>query len=465
MTTFLTDTFTDTTGTVLSSHTADSGSQWEALDFSLRLTTSTTTNRSTIQSNQLGSVTNGNNPPGFRHPATPGSAEYDVQADFIIPTHDGTTSTQIVNFLLGARLTSTGTASANVDRYYAGYVGANPKQYRIGKVVSNTLTLLTSVNEAASGTVTALFEVRDATKRLLIGGVQKLTTSDNSITQVGRVGLDGIRGSTTAGFIDNLTAADTTSSGVTGTAAQTLSGFTQAATGSRTVPAFTGTAAQTLGAFSQSASGTHTVPSFTASSAQTLQGFTQAAAGTRTVPSFTGTAAQTLGQFTQDADGTRTIPAFTGAAASTLTGFGQDATGTIVNPGVSGSAAQTLPGFSQAATGREGKKGTASQTLGGFTQAAAGVVLTPSYTGTVGSVLALFDQAATGTRTLPTIEGDIASTLTGFDTAAIAAFFADVDTPRERTLRIPAEDRVMVVAAENRRIVVPAESRVLLAAR
>lgn len=214
----------------------------------------------------------------------------------------------------------------------------------------------------------------------------------------------------------------------TGTAAQTLPAFTQAAAGTFTKPTYSGVAAQTLASLTQAAAGTFTKPTFTAASAQTLPVVTQSAAGTTTVPTFTGTAAQTLPALTQTAAGTVTSSTFTGSAAQTLPAVTQSADGTFTPPTFTGTTAQTLPAVTQSATGTttDTYTGVIAQTLPALGQSATGAFTQPVFTGTAVQTLPLVVQTAAGTVTVPTYTGSIASTLQALTQAAEAVSHGSV---------------------------------------
>lgn len=187
------------------------------------------------------------------------------------------------------------------------------------------------------------------------------------------------------------------SSGVSGTAAQTLPHLTQAAAGTVVAPSFTATAAQTLGPLTQAAAGTTTPPAFTGSAADTLPPLSQAASGGTVPPSFTGDAAQTLPPLGQSAAGTVTTPGVAGSADQTLPALSQAAAGAVVNPGFTAQAAQTLPALGQSATGARtlpNFAATAAQTLPSLTQSAAGTTAGPAFTGSIAQTLPALRQKA-----------------------------------------------------------------------
>lgn len=61
--------------------------------------------------------------------------------------------------------------------------------YRLYKVVSGTLTELATVDGTTAVDDVFVFEIRDATKRVLKNGSEILTTSDNELTGAGKAGV------------------------------------------------------------------------------------------------------------------------------------------------------------------------------------------------------------------------------------------------------------------------------------
>lgn len=344
MATFVNDTFTGTDGTTLASHTPDDGGTWQITS------TAAAGGSSSGVTAILSSGTLTANAPGlqsslYRHSASPATAEYDITAEFII----GTTSTSNDYWNLVGRLTATGTTDSVLSRYCASYRGAGTG-WRILKNINGTATVLAQAATSVTGTKSVKFEIRNATKTLYVDGVSTVSTTDNTITQVGKVGL-GAPDDQSVNSIDNLLAADPASSTVSGTAASVLPALTQSATGTFTAPTYTGSAASTLPAFTTTASGTFTPPVYTGTATSTLPAFTTSGSGTFTAPVYNGSAASVLPSFAQTATGTFTAPVYTGTATSTLPGFTSLATGTFTSPVYTGEAASVLPALSQAAEG------------------------------------------------------------------------------------------------------------------
>lgn len=198
----LTDTFTDTDGTLIQNHLPDSSSSsdsiWHPLGFPPAGGSSS--QNAEVRSNRAQSAGSTAASRAYRNTAVPASAEYDVECDAAL----GSTV-----YLIG-RMTSAGTTAASVDRYQCGFradgsVVAMPLQ----KSVSGTITTLDSVDPGL-GTATAALklELRDAAKKAYIDSTEYLTSADNAITQVGRAGLGLPGNSTNTRYIDNFSATD-----------------------------------------------------------------------------------------------------------------------------------------------------------------------------------------------------------------------------------------------------------------
>ena len=203
---FVSDTFTDTDGVLLQNHTPDVGGAWEALDFSWPSLAATTL-YAAINTNRARAAASSTRIRAYRNATAPATNEYDVQAIHTLTT----AGTNVFAGLLG-RMTPTGVISADVDRYrcvynFHGSVGS--RAWSLAKVVSGTQTVLDSLTEdIGAGTHTIKLEVRTATKRAFLGAVQKLSSADDAITQVGRagIGIDPTQG--VNNYTDDFSATD-----------------------------------------------------------------------------------------------------------------------------------------------------------------------------------------------------------------------------------------------------------------
>lgn len=187
---FLSDTFTDTNGTLLEDHDPELGGTWEKLGFAI---TGTPGSDLLITSNELvsnGSVgTTASQSPTHRNDVDPGGDEYDIEC-----TMQFHTLASAQRFVWVAwRMSPTGTASSAVDRYILVGDSSTVQQWRLFKVVSGTLTELDNEDAVlSSGEVfNVRVEVREtgATSSVYINDELTLFTHDTSITQRGRVGV------------------------------------------------------------------------------------------------------------------------------------------------------------------------------------------------------------------------------------------------------------------------------------
>ena len=199
------DTFTDTDDTLLDAHVSDSGHSWRKLSRRVHSGSATGTDAE-VKSLKGSSVTFSALSSGYLVEAVPSSAEYDILADFIL----GSVGNDDL-FVLGAR-DNGGTSGAGTTNYYAGYFGnvdSGARKWVLGKVVAGVATELASLLEnVALGTYRVKFEVRDATKKLLVWNgsswTEKCSTTDNTITAAGRISA-GFPPQSAGNGIDNLT--------------------------------------------------------------------------------------------------------------------------------------------------------------------------------------------------------------------------------------------------------------------
>jgi hypothetical protein len=133
--------------------------------------------------------------------ATPAGVEYYVQGDI--------TSTGYSNWLMGRVSTTANTF------YFVQYNAGGANEWRLYRRVAGTATLLGSyAGDVPTSVRTVKLEIKDATKKVFIGGVERISTTDNTITAAGRPGIGSGQGT-----IDNYEAGAFTT-GYTLTAAQ-----------------------------------------------------------------------------------------------------------------------------------------------------------------------------------------------------------------------------------------------------
>ena len=174
MTNFVVDTFTETSDTVLTSHTGETGASW-TLHPSYSVD-----NQSVIGADDnLGYNAVGSGSTAYYASGTPDTAEYDVTGDFV---YTGGISGSSSKRLCGRIDT------ANNTMYYGGVTASSP-YWILGKIVSGSFTTLDSDTTAFTANVTVKLEIRDASKKLYLDGVEVCTTADNEITAAGKAGI------------------------------------------------------------------------------------------------------------------------------------------------------------------------------------------------------------------------------------------------------------------------------------
>lgn len=182
---FASDSFTDSDGTTLQAHTGELGSPW-----------------SKLASSDLTIVSNKITPPyplGVYFPsASPSAADQTVDLDLSLSSSAG--SWQV-------RLYSRFDYAANTGYMAIISHAGNASLY---KYVSGVPTLLGSASGAysAPGSFTVRLDVKDASKRVLIGGTAIITSTDNAITAVGKCGFGAYNLSGAYLSVDNFSAAD-----------------------------------------------------------------------------------------------------------------------------------------------------------------------------------------------------------------------------------------------------------------
>jgi lysophospholipase L1-like esterase len=179
------DLFTDTNGTALESHTADSGATWTKH--------SASAGGATINSNKVSGVSNATLALYYSS-VIPASADYDVQADITF-----TTAASALSGIAGRIDPSAATL------YFFRYSGATGSgQYQLYKTVAGTSTLIGSYNAAESNGVTRTLRLSmyGSVISAWIDGVQRIAVIDSAITAAGRPGLR-IGNSNTLDSVDN----------------------------------------------------------------------------------------------------------------------------------------------------------------------------------------------------------------------------------------------------------------------
>jgi len=194
MATFVDDTFTDTDGTALDAHTGETGAAWTQHP-SYGVGTD-----SVINSNRLRDA-DSSNALVYYASGVPAGVEYDVQVTLRRVAGGG----QDFSGFFG-RLSTT------VDSGYFLQYRVDVTEWRLFKADGGAYTQLGSYVQGLTNDTdyVARLEVKDATKKLFVDGVERISSTNNDITAAGRAGMRLI-GSATASdgsHWDNFSATD-----------------------------------------------------------------------------------------------------------------------------------------------------------------------------------------------------------------------------------------------------------------
>lgn len=216
---------------------------------------------------------------------TPSSANYDVEADFVVMS---TTLTE--RFGIVARC-DPASRTFYLARFTAGSTTAT---ISLLKANNASPTIITSYNMtvAANDVVKIRLSCNGTTIKVFVNDVERISVTDSTVTSAGRMGLYYTSDSSTpSGFsgvhIDNLTAYEV-GAGVTGTVAQAQAVQAQSISGTVAQQSFTGTVAQSQQVQSQTIAGTVEQPPISGTVSQSSANQTEAISGT------VGTAATTV---------------------------------------------------------------------------------------------------------------------------------------------------------------------------
>lgn len=191
---FVEDSFTDTSGTVLSSHTPNIGGTWTKHG-------SYTGDMNISDANRL-RMGSGTASRCFYNSTDPAGAEYDLECiDRVITAANNA-------FGMAGRI-ATGANTMYMMRYQQ-----STGNWQLYKIVTGTATLLGEFTQARTSSTesTVKLEIRDATKKVYIDGVERISSTDNAITAAGKAGFrdgSGVAGSNTTGIhLDSFVATD-----------------------------------------------------------------------------------------------------------------------------------------------------------------------------------------------------------------------------------------------------------------
>ena len=205
MSQFVNDTFTDTAGTTLASHTGETGATWTEYGETGGAVAISAAGRA------YPSVAA---PSAYYASGAPATAEYDVEADLYIAANPA----GFCNTWLAARADST-----NNNWYMAGYT-ANTGAFALQmfKRVAGSYTSLGSFSLTLSvGSTTHMkFSVRNSgtLQNLIVGGTSYITASDTAISAAGKAGVrfdTNDPADASHGYqLDNFTATDAVAGGI-----------------------------------------------------------------------------------------------------------------------------------------------------------------------------------------------------------------------------------------------------------
>lgn len=188
MATFVSDTFTAANGTNVTSRSGAIGANW---------TTGSPAGTFLIQANHAYPTVVGN----IYASGVPASAEYTIECDYKIVSATGSSG-------------PAGRISPGANTYYYTYYDHPSSQWLLLRNVSGVIDTLNVWGSAV--TVGQTYQVKlqllNATKKVFINGVERMSSTDNTITAAGRAGLrsGSANTSTTGKHMTNFLAYDGT---------------------------------------------------------------------------------------------------------------------------------------------------------------------------------------------------------------------------------------------------------------
>lgn len=401
------DTFTATTGTLVTDRQSDSGHDW------VMQTGSFDTTPFIITSNRARSQVGGTNVGLLDY--TPATDDYEVLAQ--VYRHDdsewaiwgrasATDGDGYSLFWSGSRfdlyryVNDSGTLIGNSDEHASGLSLSDDTLYWVKiryEIVSTNVVITAWIRTDAAGedTYTLMLDVTDSDgARHQAAGLAGLNMRNTGAT--GGMHTDLIR-------VQEVGTSDAGVAVHTGTAAVALPALTAAGTGTHTAPTYTGTAAPSLPALTAAGTGTHTAPTYTGSAAVTLPALTADGAGTQS-SEYLGDGAATLPTMTASGTGTHTAPTYTGSATITLPALTADGTGIFATALYEATAALALPVL---------------------TVTGSGAFTAPTYSGSAAVSLPLLTVVGAGTHSGPVFTGSGAVSLVALTAAGVGTFTED----------------------------------------
>jgi hypothetical protein len=182
------DSFTDTSGTALLSHTGENGATWTK--HPTRPSPFAITNANRVRPTFLTALAG-----SFYYSSwVPASAEYDISAKFRF------VGTMQTSYFVGVFFRCD---TAVETGYQLSYVPSSG-DWQLNKFVAGAATLLGNyVASYSNGTdVNIVVKCRNAKKQVYIDGVLRIETTDNAVTGAGRIALRGVGASTSSDTTD-----------------------------------------------------------------------------------------------------------------------------------------------------------------------------------------------------------------------------------------------------------------------
>lgn len=204
MATFVVETFSgEVVNVVLSAHVGETGATWTVHPSYTELL------QVASSSDSVAVLTDGSTGnAGYYASGVPAGAEYDVAADFVV------SNASAMNNNAGV----TGRMSTSANTFYMLRYSVANLRWELFKAVAGSFTLLGSFTQSLTlTTYAARLEITDATKKVFVDGVERISSTDNAITAAGRAGMRwsySITGQTGL-RIDNFTATDIGGGGLT----------------------------------------------------------------------------------------------------------------------------------------------------------------------------------------------------------------------------------------------------------
>jgi hypothetical protein len=198
---FVQDSFTESSDVTLANHTGETGATWT-------VHSSGADNLRILAADDfVKPASSGTTSPAYYASGTPGAAEYTVKADIV---RRGAGS-------IGAAAGVTGRGDTSANTLYLARYNGTAGQWQMFKIVAGTSTSLGTYSQTltVSQAYEMTFDITDSAKRLLVDGVERISSSDNVITAAGKAGTRWLLNSADQFnmTMDNVVAEDGTGGG------------------------------------------------------------------------------------------------------------------------------------------------------------------------------------------------------------------------------------------------------------